>query len=185
MNPELRARGYIATQGLLEPGLARMVYKTLLLKHWRGECFRDNHVPTAVSVTNIALTDALLLDLRPRIEAISGCRLCRPTAMRACGFHDALSDTLIVAAEVSALDSRREGWRGGEPVVPAGHQGRDGGRRRRCLSRVRDGSLARAVHRERDGKLLLHYVVAGGPQAANYFDGNLHRFPPSISEALT
>jgi hypothetical protein len=35
------------------------------------------------------------------------------------------------------------------------------------------------------GQLLLHYVVAGGAQAANYFDGNPHRFPPSISEALT
>ena len=42
MNPELRTRGYIPTKGLLEPSLAHVVYKTLLLKHWRGECFRDN-----------------------------------------------------------------------------------------------------------------------------------------------
>jgi len=49
MNPELRARGYIPTKGLLEPSLARVVYKTLLLQQWRGECFRDNHVPTAVA----------------------------------------------------------------------------------------------------------------------------------------
>ena len=47
--PELRARGYIPTKGLLEPSLARVVYKTLLLQQWRGECFRDNHVPTAVA----------------------------------------------------------------------------------------------------------------------------------------
>ena len=34
------------------------------------------------------------------------------------------------------------------------------------------------------GQVLLHYVVAGGPYAADYFDGNPHRFPPSISEGL-
>src|SRR5215467_1059511 len=75
MNPELRAKGYIAAKGLLEPGLAAVVYKTLLLSRWRGEGFRDNHVPTAISFSNTALTDALLLELRPRIEAIAGCRL--------------------------------------------------------------------------------------------------------------
>jgi hypothetical protein len=31
MNPELRERGYIPTKRLLEPSLARVVYKTLLL----------------------------------------------------------------------------------------------------------------------------------------------------------
>ena len=50
MNPELRARRYLPVKGLLEPSLARVVYKTLLLHQWRGECFRDNHVPTAGAV---------------------------------------------------------------------------------------------------------------------------------------
>ncbi|MEZ4727044.1 MAG: hypothetical protein R3E79_07925 [Caldilineaceae bacterium] len=72
MNAELREKGYIPAKGLLEPGLARLIYKMLLLKQWRGECFRDNHIPTAASVSNTAETDALLLDLRPQIEAISG-----------------------------------------------------------------------------------------------------------------
>src|SRR5262245_56705172 len=75
MNAELRERGYILCKGLLEPGLARVVYRILLLKHWRGECFRDNHIPTAASVSNAVETDALLLELRPKIEAIAGCRL--------------------------------------------------------------------------------------------------------------
>src|SRR5260370_17541800 len=75
MNPELHEKGYILAKGLLEPSLARVIYKTLLLQQWRGEYFRDNHIPTAASVTNTALTDALLLELRPRIEAIAACRL--------------------------------------------------------------------------------------------------------------
>ena len=72
MNAELRENGYIAAKGLLEPALASVIYKILLLKQWRGECFRDNHIPTAASVSNAAETDALLLELRPKIEAISG-----------------------------------------------------------------------------------------------------------------
>jgi hypothetical protein len=72
MNPELQARRYLPSKGLLEPVLARVVWKMLLLAQWRGECFRDNHVPTAAALTNAPLTDALLLELRPRIEAIAG-----------------------------------------------------------------------------------------------------------------
>src|SRR5262245_26117370 len=75
MNPELREKGYGRAPGLLDPTLARVLFKTLLLQHWRGECFRDNHMPTASSVSNTALTDALLLEMRPRIEAITGCAL--------------------------------------------------------------------------------------------------------------
>src|SRR5262249_18852036 len=75
MNPELRARGYLPAKGLLEPRLPAVVYKTLLLHQWRGECYRDNHVPTAATVVNTAMTDALLLELRPRIEAVAGSRI--------------------------------------------------------------------------------------------------------------
>ena len=60
MNSELRERGYLPAKGLLEPGLARVMYRTLLLMHWRGEAFRDNHIPTAASVSNVAATDAVL-----------------------------------------------------------------------------------------------------------------------------
>ena len=30
------------------------------------------------------------------------------------------------------------------------------------------------------GQLFLHYVVAGGTNAAHYFDGHPQRFPPSV-----
>ena len=186
MNPELSARGYVPTKGLLEPSLARVVYKTLLLKHWRGECFRDNHVPTAVSVTNVALTDALLLDLRPRIEAISGCRLVPTYSYARVYFH---GDAFI-----------RHHDRGSCEVSVSIHVGRDGGEaslwfppNTRVEMEEGDGAVylgGKTDHwRERFtgntmAQLLLHYVVAGGPHSAEYFDGNPHRFPPSISEGL-
>lgn len=92
MNPELREKGYIPVKGLLEPSLARVIYKTLLLQQWRGEYLRDNHMPTAVSVTNTALTDALLLELRPTIEQISGCSLVPTYSYARVYFH---GDTMI------------------------------------------------------------------------------------------
>ena len=75
MNPTLRDRGYLPVKTLIEPGVARFMYKALLLKQWRGECYRDSQAPTTVSVADDATTDALLLELQPRIEAIAGCRL--------------------------------------------------------------------------------------------------------------
>ena len=113
MNPELREKGYILAKGLLEPSLARVIYKTLLLQQWRGECFRDNHIPTAASVTNTALTDAVLLELRPRIEAISGCRLVPTYSYARVYFH---GDTMI----------RHHDRRSCEVSVSI-HLGRDGG----------------------------------------------------------
>jgi hypothetical protein len=186
MNPELRARGYIPTKGLLEPSLARVVYKTLLLKQWRGECFRDNHVPTAASVVNVALTDALLLELHPRIEAISGCRLVPTYSYARVYFH---GDAFI-----------RHYDRGSCEVSVSIHVGRDGGEASLWFPpntklEMEQGDGAVYLGGETDhwrerftgntmAQVLLHYVVAAGPHAADYFDGNPHRFPPSISEGL-
>ena len=72
VNPTLRDRGYLPVKTLIEPGVARFMYKALLLKQWRGECYRDSQAPTTVSVADDATTDALLLELQPRIEAIAG-----------------------------------------------------------------------------------------------------------------
>lgn len=187
MNPELRAKGYVPARGLLEPGLARVIYRTLLLMQWRGEAFRDNHVPTAVSVSNVAPTDALLLELRPRIEALAGCRLVPTYSYARVYFH---GDGLI---------SHRD--RGSCEVSVSILLGRDGGEASLCFApndkvemEAGDGAVylgCETEHwRERFtgsslGQVFLHYVVAGGPYAANYFDGNPQRFPPSISEGLT
>jgi hypothetical protein len=187
MNPDLRARGYVAAKALLEPSLARVVYKTLLLKQWRGECFRDNHVPTAVSVSNDSLTDALLLELRPRIEAISGCRLVPTYSYARVYFH---GDGFL-----------RHSDRGSCEVSVSINVGRDGGEaslwfppNTKVDMEEGDGVVYLGCDtdhwRERFSgntmvQLLLHYVVAAGPRAADYFDGRPQRFPPSISQGPT
>jgi len=186
MNPELRARGYLPAKGLLEPSLARVVYKTLLLHQWRGECYRDNHVPTAATVVNTAMTDALLLELRPRIEAVAGCRIVPTYSYARVYFRD---DGFI-----------RHYDRGSCEVSVSIHVGRDGGEASLWFppnSKVEmeegDGVVYLGCDtdhwRERFngktmGQLLLHYVVAGGAHVAEYFDACPQRFPPSISRQV-
>ena len=187
MNPELRANGWLPAKGILEPSLARVVFKTLLLQQWRGECYRDNHVPTATTVVNTALTDALLLDLRPRIESIAGCRIVPTYSYARVYMHD---DAFI-----------RHYDRGSCEVSVSIHVGRDGGEASlwfppnfKVDMEQGDGIVYLGCDtdhwRERfDGntmaQLLLHYVVAGGSHAAEYFDGQQQRFPPSVSRERT
>jgi len=185
MNPELRARRYLPVKGLLEPSLARVVYKTLLLHQWRGECFRDNHVPTAGAVSNTALTDALLLELRPRVEAIAACRLVPTYSYARVYLH---GDAFIPHRD-----------RGSCELSVSLHVGRDGGEASlsfpNALVEMEEGDgvvyLGCETEHWREpfggnvmGQVLLHYVVAGGPFAAHYFDGCPERFPPSISQGL-
>jgi hypothetical protein len=184
MIPELREKGYILAKGLLEPTVAHVIYKTLLLKQWRGECFRDNHIPTAVAVANDTLTDAVLLELRSKIEAISGCRLIPTYSYARVYFH---GDIMV---------SHRD--RGSCEVSVSIHLSRDGGEaslwfRPNAKVEMEEGDGAVYLGCEIDhwrerftgnslGQIFLHYVVADGPFAAHYFDGNPQRFPPSISE---
>jgi hypothetical protein len=183
MNAELREKLYLPVKGLLEANLARLIYKMLLLKQWRGECFRDNHIPTAASVSNDAPTDALLLDLLPRIEAICGCRLVPTYSYARLYFH---GDALI-----------RHRDRGSCEISASIHLGRDGGEsalwfapNSRVGMECGDGAiyLGCEVEHWREsftgntlGQIFLHYVVADGPFAEHYFDGDPDRFPPSIS----
>jgi hypothetical protein len=187
MNAELRANGYILAKGLLEPSLASVVYKTLLLSQWRGESYRDNHVPTAVALSNVAAIDALLLELRPKIEAISGCRLVPTYAYARLYFH---GDAFISHRDRESCE-----------VSVSLHVGRDGGEssllfppNNQVEMEAGDGAVYLGHETEHwrhpftgntMGQVFLHYVVADGPYAQHYFDGDPHRFPPSISEGLT
>jgi len=185
MNPELRARRWLPAAGLLEPALARVVWKTLLLAQWRGECFRDNHVPTAAAITNAALTDALLLELRPRIEAIAGCRLVPTYSYARLYFHgDAFirhSDRASCEVSVS-INVGRDGGTASlwfPPDTEVAMAEGDGVVYLGCeTDHWRERFVGRAM-----GQLLLHYVVADGPHAAESFDRNPDRFPPSIVAA--
>lgn len=184
MNPGLRKNGYLLVKGLLDPSLAHFIYKTLLLKHWRGECYRDNHIPTATSVVNDVLTDALLLEVQPKLEAIVGCRLVPTYSYARVYFH---GDTMISHRDRESCE-----------VSVSIHLGRDGGEsilwfQRDTKVEMEDGDGAIYLGCEMDhwrkpftgnsmGQTFLHYVVADGPFAAHYFDGRPQRFPPSVSE---
>jgi hypothetical protein len=187
MNPELLQNGYLPIKGLLEPKLARVIHKTLLLQQWRRECFRDNHIPTAASLTNSALTDALLLELRPRIEAIAASSLVPTYSYARVYFH---GDTMV-----------RHRDRGACEVSVSIHLARDGGDASLWFqpdAKVElepgDGAvyLGCETHHWRErftgntkGQLFLHYVVTNGAFATHYFDGRPERFPPSILGALS
>lgn len=183
MDPELRDKGYVLVKGLIEPGLAGLLYKMLLLKQWRGECFRDNHIPTAVSVANEAATDALLLQIQPAIERIYGSAVVPAYSYARVYFR---GDAMV-----------RHRDRGSCEVSVSIHLGKHGGDS--CLwfapnAKVEmdsgDGAvyLGCEVEHWREplsgnamGQIFLHYVVAGGRFAQNAFDGNPNRFPPSIT----
>lgn len=186
MHSDLTAHGYLLVKGLLAPDLARVFYKTLLLMHWRGESFRDNHMPTSSAVTNIPLTDALLLELQPRIEAVAGAALVPTYSYARVYFH---GDTMIRhvdrgACEVSvSINLGRDGGTGGLWFAPGTELRMDEG----------DGAIylgCEASHwRERFtgqalGQVFLHYVRKDGPYARDYFDRIPGRFPPSVTEGL-
>jgi hypothetical protein len=187
MNPELRQKGYVPCKRLIDPRLASVLYRTLLLKLWRGESFRDNHIPTAVSVSNEAPTDALLLELRPDIERISGCRLVPTYSYARLYFH---GDALLrhrdrSSCEVSvSLNLGRDGGEAGIRFPPNDWVAMDEGDAAVYLGceteHWREPFTGNTM-----GQMFLHYVVADGPHAENYFDGNPNRFPPSITQGLT
>jgi len=183
MNAELSEKLYLPVKRLVEPELARFIYKILLLKQWRGECFRDGHIPTAASVANDAPTDALLLELLPRLEVISGCRLVPTYSYARLYFH---GDAIVRHRDRAACE-----------VSASVHLGRDGGEsflwftpNTRIDMECGDGAIylgCQADHWRETftgntmGQIFLHYVIKDGPCAGQYFDGNPDRFPPSIT----
>ena len=164
MNAELRANGYVSAKGLLERSLARVIYKSLLLQHWRGECFRDNHMPTAASVSNTALTDGLLLELRPKIEAIAACRLVPTYSYARLYFH---GDTMVKhhdrgSCEVSvSIHLSRDGGDASlwfQPNVKVEMEEGDGAVYLGCeTEHWRERFTGNTM-----GQIFLHYVVAEG-----------------------
>ena len=181
VNATLRDRGYLPVTALIEPGVARFMYKTLLLKQWRGECARDDQTPTAASLTDDASTDALLLEVHPRIEAISGCRLVPTFSYARLYFR---GDALLRHHDRTACE-----------VSASIHLGRDGGESSLCFApdskvNMDDGDgvvyLGRLDHWREPfagntmGQIFLHYVVAAGRFAHLSMDGRPERCPPSI-----
>jgi hypothetical protein len=186
MNAELREKGYTLIKGMIEPSLARFMYKTLLLKQWRGECFRDNHIPTAAAVSNDAPTDALLIELLPKMEEIAACRVVPTYSYARLYFHgDAfLRHRDRASCEVSA--SIHLGRHGGEsslwfaPNIRVDLEAGDGVVYLGCeMEHWRERFTGEMM-----GQIFLHYVEMGGRYAQHYFDGNSDRFPPSLFPAV-
>jgi hypothetical protein len=185
VNADLRERGHLLVKGLIEPCLARVLYKTLLLKHWRGESFRDNHIPTASAVTDDATVDALLLELVPRISEIVGFPLVPSYGYARVYFH---GDAIVRHRDRPACE-----------ISTSIHLGRHGGDSSLWFApnarvEMDEGDAAVYLGCEAEhwrepfngntmGQMFLHYVVAEGRFAQNSFDGRPNRFPPSISKA--
>lgn len=186
MHQDLIDHGYVLVKGLLSRDLARVLYKAMLLHHWRGETLRDNHMPTSSSVTNRALTDALLLEMRPRVEELAGEPLVPTYSYARVYFH---GDTMIRhvdrgACELSvSINLGRDGGSGGlcfHPGVELQMEEGDGAVYLGCeASHWRDRFNGNTL-----GQIFLHYVRKGGIYAENYFDRSPERFPPSVTDGL-
>jgi hypothetical protein len=183
VDPHSSGYGYLPVNTPIEHGVARFMYKTLLLNQWPRECYRDSQAPTAVSIKDDVSTDALLLELQPDIEAISGCRLVPTVSYARLYFH---GDSVLRhrdrdACEVSA--SIRLGEDGGESSLSFAPDNKiemddsDGAVYLGCQAEHwRDRFTGRTL-----SQLFLHYVVAAGPFTQQYFGGRPERFPRSIS----
>lgn len=186
MHQGLTDHGYVLLKGLLSRDLARVLYKAMLLGHWRDEHLRDNHMPTSSSTTNRPLTDALLLELQPRVEEVAGAKLVPTYSFARVYFH---GDTLVRhvdrgACEVSvSINLGQDGGNSGlwfHPGVEVLMEEGDGAVYLGCeASHWREPFAGEAL-----GQIFLHYVRRDGTYADQYFDRHPDRFPPSITQGL-
>jgi hypothetical protein len=181
MNALLRENGYLAAPGLLDPHVARFIYRTLLVHHWRGEYARDGQVNSAASFRRNAMLDTLLLELRTKMEEISGCTLV-PTYCYA---------RLYFQGDVLERHHDREACE----ISATIHLGRDGGASSisfppdvEVAMEVGDGAVYRGFDIDHwrapftgvvMGQLFAHYVQAGGRFADHAYDRAPHMFPPA------
>jgi hypothetical protein len=182
VTPELRRRLYIPVKGLIEPGVARLIYKTLLLKHWRGEVARDEQVPTAASFYSDPINDALLCDLRPKIEVITDCSLAPAYTYARLYFYGNVLHRHRDrdACEISA--SINLGCDGGDPAIwfePEERVDMEPGDGVVYLGREAE-HWRPAFTGDVMGQLFLHYVVADGPHAKYAYDRWRDSFPPRV-----
>jgi hypothetical protein len=182
----LAETGFVVVDALIDRRLAHLLYRVLLLRHWRGESKRDAQVPDACSHWNDTTLDAALLELQPDIE-------------RACGF--ALLPTYSYARlylEGQSLARHRD--RAAAEIAVTLHLGHSG-----CepppirfapdvavLQRPGDAViyLGDRLEHWRDvfagenfGQLFLNYVRAGGSRRQLIYDGRCDAFPSRVTYA--
>jgi hypothetical protein len=177
---------YVIVERLIDERLARILYRTLLLRRWRGEFRRDGQVPDAQSHWGDTTLDAVLLGLQPDIE-------------RACGRP--LLPTYAYARlylRGAALPRHRD--RDAAEVAATIHVG-SAGKPPPPIRFAPDIAIAQSVgdavvylgdqiehwrepfDGDDFGQVFLNYVLADGERTSRLHDGRSGAFPPSLCPA--
>jgi hypothetical protein len=184
MQPALRDHGHVIADGLIDPRMAQVFHRMLLLRQWRGEFRRDDQVPAAASHWGDSTLDALLLGLQPEIERLSGCALLPTYAYARLYLHGqslprhrdrdacevavtlhlgASGTTPPICFALSSGQTVAVHQRPGDAVVYRGDR----------VDHWRD-----VFQGEHFGQLFLNYVCADGDRRDHLYDGRQHAFPP-------
>ncbi|MBI4819186.1 MAG: hypothetical protein HY791_23140 [Deltaproteobacteria bacterium] len=187
MNPELRSNLYLPVRALLAPNVAGLVYRSLLLKHWRGDHKGDDgQVPSSAAFFEDSITDALLYELLPKVEELSGCKLIPTYTYARLYFY---GNTLEAhrdreACEISA--SINLGCSGGDPSIWFEPNNR---------VEMNPGDGAIYLGREAEhwrpefqgeimGQVFAHFVIADGQFASFAYDKKRYLFPPLVWDGI-
>jgi hypothetical protein len=173
--------GFVVAEQLLERPVAALIYDIFLLRVWRGEGRRDDHVQSAFSFWGDTTIDALLTGLSSRIGALVG-RPLLPTY--GYGRIYTSGDRLAPHRDRAACE-----------VTATIHLGSDGGApppiclEPDCAFAQHPGDAViflgdqithwRDTYRGRSfGQMFLNYVYGDGSRATLVYDGRRNAFPP-------
>ena len=190
MQPALRDHGHVIADGLIDPRMAQVFYRMLLLRQWRGEFRRDDQVPAAASHWGDSTLDALLLGLQPEIERVSGCALL-PTYAYARLYlhgqslprhHDRDACEIAVSLHLGACGAA-------PPICFAQPSGQAVAVHQQPGDAVvylgdRVDHWRALFHGEHFGQLFLNYVRANGDRRDRLYDGRHHAFPPDTLRGM-
>ncbi len=199
MQPALRDHGHVIADGLIDPRMAQVFYRMLLLRQWRGEFRRDDQVPAAASHWGDSTLDALLLGLQPDIERVSGCLLLPTYAYARLYLHgqslprhrDRDACEIAVTLHLGAC--------GAAPPIcfapPSGHASEHTSEQAVAVhQRPGDAVVYRgdridhwrdAFRGEHFGQLFLNYVHADGERRDRLYDGRHRAFPPDTLRSMS
>lgn len=184
MAPDLARRRHVVVEGLIDAGLARLLYTVLLLRNWRGEVKHDQQSPGADSHWGDATLDAALLTLKPRIERVCGRPLLPTYAYARLYFH---GDSLPRHRDRPACQVAATIHLGaaGAPAPPIWFAPESAVAQRPGDAVV---YLGDEVDHWREpfqganfGQLFLNYVFGEGERTHLVHDGRRDAFPPSLS----
>jgi len=187
MVPELSQNGHVILRNFLDRRMAAFLYRLLLVREWRGEFKRDDHIPTALSFWGDSTLDTALVSMLPEMERATGCTLL-PTYCYARLYSH--GDRLGRHRDREACEISATIHLGSEGVAPPpicfepAHA---------VYQEPGDGVvfLANRVAHWRDtfvgdnfGQLFLNYVRTDGPYRDHAFDRRIDVFPPAVLRSV-